>query len=113
MVTKYAKWPKNIPKGHRTYQHFPWQDPPKFTQVGIFGLKINHLATLLPSQFQLKIPIFIRRKVGATYLHLLERFEHATPMFSYPGEGRQTVSIFEPKSCHFLVHLFFGLFHEL
>jgi hypothetical protein len=23
------------------------QDPPKFTQIGILGLKINHLATLL------------------------------------------------------------------
>jgi hypothetical protein len=22
------------------------QDPPKFTQIGIFGLKTNHLATL-------------------------------------------------------------------
>jgi hypothetical protein len=25
------------------------QDPPKFTQIGIFGLKICHLATLSPS----------------------------------------------------------------
>jgi hypothetical protein len=23
------------------------QDPPKFTQIGIFGLKLNHLATLV------------------------------------------------------------------
>jgi hypothetical protein len=23
------------------------QDPPKFTQIGIFGLKTNHLATLV------------------------------------------------------------------
>jgi hypothetical protein len=28
------------------------QDPPKFTQIGIFGLKIYHLATLLRSQFR-------------------------------------------------------------
>jgi hypothetical protein len=28
------------------YQHLPLQEPPKFTQIGIFGLKINHLATL-------------------------------------------------------------------
>jgi hypothetical protein len=26
-------------------QHFPLQDPPKFTQIGIFGLKTYHLAT--------------------------------------------------------------------
>jgi hypothetical protein len=25
------------------------QDPPKFTQIGIFGMKVYHLATLLPS----------------------------------------------------------------
>jgi hypothetical protein len=24
-----------------TYQHLPMQDPAKFTQIGIFGLKIN------------------------------------------------------------------------
>jgi hypothetical protein len=38
------------------YQHHPLQDPPKFTQIGIFGLKIYHLATLhgswrMPSSF--------------------------------------------------------------
>jgi hypothetical protein len=27
-------------------QHLPLQDPPKFTQSGIFGLKICHLATV-------------------------------------------------------------------
>jgi hypothetical protein len=28
------------------YQPFPFQGPPKFSQIGIFGLKIYHLATL-------------------------------------------------------------------
>jgi hypothetical protein len=28
-------------------QHFPFEGPPKFTQIWIFGLKINHLATLV------------------------------------------------------------------
>jgi hypothetical protein len=27
-------------------KHFPFQDPPKYTQIGIFGLKVNHLAIL-------------------------------------------------------------------
>jgi hypothetical protein len=27
-------------------EHFPFQGPPKFNQIGIFGVKINHLATL-------------------------------------------------------------------
>jgi hypothetical protein len=29
------------------YQRFPFQGPPKFIHIGIFGLKINHLATLV------------------------------------------------------------------
>jgi hypothetical protein len=27
-----------------TYKYFQFQDPPKFTQIWIFGLKRNHLA---------------------------------------------------------------------
>jgi hypothetical protein len=27
------------------HQHFPFEGPPKFTQMAIFGLKINLLAT--------------------------------------------------------------------
>jgi hypothetical protein len=46
MAIKYTKWAKSIPNGHKRYQHFPVQGPPKFAQIGIFGLKINHLATL-------------------------------------------------------------------
>jgi hypothetical protein len=33
MAVKQTKWP---------YQQLPLQDPPKFTQSGIFGLKTNH-----------------------------------------------------------------------
>jgi hypothetical protein len=29
------------------YQHLPLQGPAKFAQIGIFGLKICHLATLV------------------------------------------------------------------
>jgi hypothetical protein len=36
-----------LPNGHKIYQLFPVQGPPKFTQIGIFGMKINHLATLV------------------------------------------------------------------
>jgi hypothetical protein len=41
---------KNIPnvqKIYKIYQHFRIYGPPKFTQIGIFGLKINHLASLV------------------------------------------------------------------
>jgi hypothetical protein len=54
---------KNIPNGHKlyqiavyrsnghmTYQHLPLQEPPKFTQIWIFGLKNCHLATLAESR---------------------------------------------------------------
>jgi hypothetical protein len=43
---KYTKCPYNRLNGHKIYQHLPLQDHPKFTQVGIFGLKIYHLVTL-------------------------------------------------------------------
>jgi hypothetical protein len=33
------------------YQHFPFQGTPKFTQIGILGMKINHLATLVGLSF--------------------------------------------------------------
>jgi hypothetical protein len=29
------------------YQHLPLQEPLQFTQIGLLGLKINHLATLM------------------------------------------------------------------
>jgi hypothetical protein len=31
-------------------QHLPSQHPPKFTLIGIFGLKTNHLATQVGSR---------------------------------------------------------------
>jgi hypothetical protein len=44
-LTQYAKTGKNIPNYHNItnglniYQDFPFYGPPKFTQIGIFGLK--------------------------------------------------------------------------
>jgi hypothetical protein len=32
---------ENIHNGHKIYQQYAVQGPPKFTQIGIFGLKIN------------------------------------------------------------------------
>jgi hypothetical protein len=40
MAVKYIKWPK-------IFQQNPLQDLQKFTQIGIFGFKIYHLATLI------------------------------------------------------------------
>jgi hypothetical protein len=33
-------------------KHLPLQHPPKFTQIGIFGLKTNHLATQLRTRLK-------------------------------------------------------------
>jgi hypothetical protein len=63
MATKYTQWPQNIPNGHKIYPMVAIRPnsrkyvdqaatkytnifPIKFTQIGIFGLKICHLATL-------------------------------------------------------------------
>jgi hypothetical protein len=46
ITTKYTKLPQNIQIGHKICQHLPLQHPPKFTQIGIFGSKTCHLATL-------------------------------------------------------------------
>jgi hypothetical protein len=47
MVIKYSKCPQKITDGHKIYQHLPTLGTPKFTQIRIFGLKTNHLATLV------------------------------------------------------------------
>jgi hypothetical protein len=52
IATEYIKWPENRQNGHKIYQHLSLQDPPKFTQSGIFGFKICHPATMLQMSFQ-------------------------------------------------------------
>jgi hypothetical protein len=42
----HIEWPENTPNGHKIYQILPFQDPQKYTEIEIFGKKINHLATL-------------------------------------------------------------------
>jgi hypothetical protein len=34
-------------RGRKIYQHFSFRVPPKYTQIGTFGVIIYHLATLL------------------------------------------------------------------
>jgi hypothetical protein len=62
MAIKYTKCPININQiavkytyqmavyiqnGHKLCEPFPFRDPPKFTKIFFFGLKIYHLATLV------------------------------------------------------------------
>jgi hypothetical protein len=50
----YTKRPYVIPNGHKLFipngrkicQQYPLNGPSKYTQIGIFGLERNHLATL-------------------------------------------------------------------
>jgi hypothetical protein len=47
--TKTEKYIKLPPNGHKIYQMaviFPFERPPRFTQIWNFGFKTNHLATL-------------------------------------------------------------------
>jgi hypothetical protein len=44
-TTNYTQRPYIKPNGHKInkkYQHFQFYGPPKYTQIGISGLKINH-----------------------------------------------------------------------
>jgi hypothetical protein len=64
ITIKYNTLVQNIPNGHKIYQNLPMQDTPKFTQIGLFGLKICHLATLdLIRDMQL-LPIRHRTKMN-------------------------------------------------
>jgi hypothetical protein len=54
MTIKYTKWSQNIPNGRKIdnnmCQYLSLQDSPKFTQIGILGLKLYHLANLFSIQ---------------------------------------------------------------
>jgi hypothetical protein len=50
MSTRCAKWPLHRLNDHKLDKYLPLQDPPKFTQIVIFGLKTNHLATRLSTE---------------------------------------------------------------
>jgi hypothetical protein len=63
MNTKYTKWPLKVSIGREIdqmakkymYQRLPLQGPPKFIQIGVFGLKIYRLATLFRGYFSPKL----------------------------------------------------------
>jgi hypothetical protein len=54
--TKYTKWPHNIPNDRKIFQMiikftniFHSKAIQKYTHIGILGMKIYHLATLMPT----------------------------------------------------------------
>jgi hypothetical protein len=48
---RYTPSLSNIPNGHKMYQHFTFQSLPNYSQIGIFRLNRNHLATLIGTMF--------------------------------------------------------------
>jgi hypothetical protein len=44
---QHTKAGQNIPNNQKIYPQLQLQDPPKFTQIWILGLKKYHLATLV------------------------------------------------------------------
>jgi hypothetical protein len=54
-ATRNTKWLSNIPNGNKICQHFTFQGHPKHTQIGIFDLKRNHLATLWLSDHSIRL----------------------------------------------------------
>jgi hypothetical protein len=90
ITIKYTKNGKRLPDGHqldKIYQHLPSQDPPKFTQFGIFGLKTNHLATQLTPTLVLE-----NRPRGMGTSWLLDRplFKNCPQVSAYEWEeGRR------------------------
>jgi hypothetical protein len=47
MGITYTKITSSISNGYRIYQPLQFRGPPKVTHFGNFGLKVNHLATLV------------------------------------------------------------------
>jgi hypothetical protein len=47
MAIRYTKCQSNIPNGHKNTNIFHSKAVQKLTRIGIFGLKIFHLATLV------------------------------------------------------------------
>jgi hypothetical protein len=58
MATKYTQLPYNRPKGHKIYQHFPFQEHSKFTQNWE-----KHLATLAAAERNLSVSICLEKNL--------------------------------------------------
>jgi hypothetical protein len=44
----------NIPSGHKIFQHFPFQGPPKYTQIGIFCMTNTIWQPRMKTEFRFK-----------------------------------------------------------
>jgi hypothetical protein len=82
---RYTKLLSNIPNGHKIYHHFTFQGPPKNTQIGIFGSKRNHLATLGRGRIFAAIFGAVKRGINVTVFYRAEdrlpHWQFSTPCF--------------------------------
>jgi hypothetical protein len=78
---KIYQWPLKTRNVHKIYQHLPLQDPTKFTQIWIFGLKIYHLATLPESR---KLPRTGKIRVESSSLKLAANFCKSSSKLFFP-----------------------------
>jgi hypothetical protein len=76
---------------------FPFQGPPKFNQIWIFGLKIYHLATLVPGQADWLLEPSLRHlklQLQRQRCSRLERFSKSKKRFSHKATTRGVVDIY-------------------
>jgi hypothetical protein len=75
--------------GGKIYQYFTFEGLPKFTQIGIFGLKIYHLATL--SAASILMLCFVPKQSGRTALLLIGASIFIVFKLSTKTRGRHVV----------------------
>jgi hypothetical protein len=74
-------WYENGPNDHKIYQNLPLQEHPKFTQIRIFGLKTNHLATLLSATVH---KVVEEKKIGGEINSKFSFFGTKSWIFMWP-----------------------------
>jgi hypothetical protein len=114
MAIKYFPWPLN---DHEIDQEFPLQNPPKFTKIGIFGLKANHLATLIvglaPGFYDRELQRAKFLALIFTYILLRSPWSGASTLFGREQKGNYFSPatrvarwyVFKPK---ILIWVYFG-----
>jgi hypothetical protein len=99
MVVKYIKCPQNGPKVHKIHQHLPLQGPPKCIRITIFGLKINHLATLPSSPFSVFLPT--ENPCFGTALNPVFIYIQQTHLCMYVGQSHLHNGVFTQSDRYF------------
>jgi hypothetical protein len=69
-----------IPNNHEIHQHFPSKCPPKYAQIGLFGMKIYHLATLVPFSIY-RFYFGLRTLTGSIFRNLFSAKNDFPPNF--------------------------------